>query len=154
MLETKYKIFTNAESLCNELSHHPEYQVVQVTDAIKSFKNPQMINGKFVDCEHCYTLFYKVEGDEENEMIEVEVTHIYVIAVYDNGQTKFVSNMKFDDENRIYEYDFCYSVDDAEKILKYEEAVNIKKDLTKAYESAANWSGRVRKVDVLEVWDE
>lgn len=222
MLEIKTKTYVSSKHLCSDLNRHPEWQIVSVTDSVKPFKNPQVVNGEIVDCEHCYTLFYKSEDDEDeaipaeeavweligkkddnpslgilphdewNKLVDMvselvkkaeedppekstvvslsqdEVDEMlddakvdlkklrqqYIISVLDNGQTKFVKNLKYSYDNKVAEYDFCYSVDDADKFC-YGDAVNIKKELIKAYRSNNELPNvRSRKVDILEVCNE
>lgn len=222
MLEIKTKTYASSKYLCSDLNRHPEWQIVSVTDSTKPFKNPQIINGSIVDCEHCYTLFYKSEDneddavsaedavweligkkddnpslgilphdewnklvdmvselvkkaeedlpekstvvplsqDEVDEMlddakVDLKKLHQYAISVLDDGQTKFLKNLKYDDNNRISEYELCYSIDDADKFSRYNDAVNIKKELIKAYRSNNELPNVTsRKVDILEVRNE
>lgn len=242
MLEIKTKTYASSKYLCSDLNRHPEWQIVSLTDSVKPLRNPQIINGEIVDCEHYFTLFYKSDDCDEDETIPAEdavwglvgerkkdndhslkhktfdvsdrlceainqhpdwqIVQIvskdgyldlfyriedkdneatsaesekstnkplsqdemseilddkqyqYIISVLDGGQTKFVKNLKYSYDNKIAEYDFCYSVDDADRFC-YGDAVNIKKRLIKSYSLNNELPNiRSRKVDILGVCNE
>lgn len=84
--------------------------------------------------------------------------HKYVISVYEDSKdyqkTFFLRNMKFDDNGKLYEYDFCYNVNDADKFGLYKTAVDIKNEVESSYKSTAYLNVQTRQVNILDIADE
>lgn len=92
-----------------------------------------------------------LSSNESDEILNDENQSRYIVSILDDGQTKFVKNLKYSYDNKLAEYDFCYSVDDADKFSLF-DAVNLKKGLIKSYRLDNELPRiRSRKVDVLEV---
>lgn len=103
MLEIKKKTYISPEYFCSDLNRHPEWQIVLATDSVKPLKNPQIINGKLVDCEHCYTLFYKSDDCDEDETIPAKDTVEDLVEERKKDNNHILRHKVFDVSDRLCE---------------------------------------------------
>lgn len=59
MIESKK--YNSDYALRQDLNNYPEWKVIGISDSIRQYSRPLMINGEIKTHEHCYTLFYEID---------------------------------------------------------------------------------------------
>lgn len=141
-------------------SHLKDWQIVQICCDDKYWYLWYKDEDEAVEeeVEKAEKITHEVLSQREiDDLLGPNDDHKYIISVYEDNEeqqkTFFLKNMKFDDNGKLYEYDFCYNVNDADKIGLYKTAVEIKKEVVSSYRSTACLNIQTRQVNILDIAD-